>query len=149
MHQRMCPKATPRAGDHVAGSTSRVRLVLGPREKWQEFDIVYSYMVCFKSFCSDIPTASLSYLFLLSDVSHMGSKKSYFLPTSSYYSLNSIKELTLQPSSHEIIATGKHCLRSGHVSVGLILILNSAACSSCLGPDGLRDAEPAESPPWR
>ena len=65
---------------------------------------------------------------------------------SSYYSPNSIKELTLQESNHEIIVIGKHCLHAGHVSEGLTLILNSAARSSCLGPGGLRDAEPAESP---
>lgn len=71
---------------------------------------------------------------------------SYCLPISSYYGPNSIKELTLQESNHEIIVIGKHCLHSGHVSEGLTLILNSAACSSCFGPGGLRDAEPAESP---
>lgn len=74
---------------------------------------------------------------------------SYFLPTSRYYSPNSIKELTLQASNHEITVIGKHCLHSGHVSEGLTLILNSAARSSCLGAGGLRDAEPAESPPRR
>lgn len=77
--QRMRPKATPRAGDRVTGSTSRVRLVLGVMEKRQGFNIVYSYMVCFRDFCSSIPTASLSYLSLLSNVSHTGSKIVSFL----------------------------------------------------------------------
>lgn len=70
----MRPKATPRAGDPVAGSTSGVRLVLGVRGKKQEFNIGYSHLVCFRDFCSGIPTASLGYLLLLSDVSHMGSR---------------------------------------------------------------------------
>lgn len=76
MHQRMCPKAMPRAGNYVTGSTSRVWLVLGLKGKWQEFNIVYSYAVCFMGFCNGIPTApfSYSYLLLLSDVSHIGSK---------------------------------------------------------------------------
>jgi len=39
----------------------------------QEF-IVYSYVVCFRSFHSGIASASPGYLLLLSYVSHMGSK---------------------------------------------------------------------------
>ena len=79
MRHGMRPKATPRAGDHVAGSSSRVGLVLGVRGKRQEFNILYSYVVCFRDICSRIPTASLGYLLLLSDVSHMGSKIVLFL----------------------------------------------------------------------
>lgn len=54
----MLSKATPKAGDHVTESTSRVWLVLGVREKNQEFNFVYSYMVCFRDFFM----ASLLYL---------------------------------------------------------------------------------------
>lgn len=79
VHQGMRPKATPRAGDPVAGSTSGVRLVLGVRGKRQEFNIVYSHLVCFRDFCRGIPTASLGYLLLLRDVSHMGSRIILFL----------------------------------------------------------------------
>lgn len=75
-------------------------------------------------------------------------RSSNFLSISSCYSPNYIKELTLQESNDEISVIGEHCLHSGCVSEGLTLILNPAACSSCLGLAGW-DAEAAEKPLWR
>lgn len=115
------------------GSSSWACLLLALRGRRQKFDIVYSYVVGFV-FGSETfvvlplyrPTQSMLPV-AIKQYQSWDLRPSYFLPTYCYCCLNSLKELTLQASNHEITVIGKHYLHSGHISEGLRLILNSAA----------------------